>query len=91
MQYRLAYDTVSCPLPTLDAAIKGFSVLIPHLDIVGCLTGSARFFGSGSVKDNLLVFRKGRKFGFEFVEGDRSFELQIFEPFIIFIGADEKG
>ncbi len=71
----LANDTVSCLLPTLDATIKSFGVLIPHLDVSGCLTGSARFFGSASVKDNLLVFRKGRKFGFEFVEGDRSFEL----------------
>jgi hypothetical protein len=52
----LSDHTVSCLFPTLDATTKGFSILVSHLDVSGCLPGSARFFGSASVKDNLLVF-----------------------------------
>jgi hypothetical protein len=41
--------------PRLNTPKKRFGVLISHFDVFCCLTGSARFFGSGAVEDDLLV------------------------------------
>jgi hypothetical protein len=57
-----ANDKVSCFLPSLNTTAKGFGIGISKLNIFGCLTGSARFLGSGSVEDNLLILREGGKF-----------------------------
>jgi len=51
----LANDKVSCFFPSLNTTNKAFHILVPHGYIFGCLTGSARFLGSGSVKNDLLI------------------------------------
>ena len=51
----LANDTVSPLLPSLYATAEGFGIGISKLNIFGCLTGSTRFLGSGSVEDNLPI------------------------------------
>jgi hypothetical protein len=46
---------ITCFFPSLNTTGKAPDVLKPHGDVLGCLTGSARFLGSGSVKNDLLI------------------------------------
>ena len=73
-------DRITRLFPGLNATTEGLRVLISHANVFGCLTGSARLFGSGSVEDDLLVLRQGGKFGFEFVERNCPLELHLLKP-----------
>jgi hypothetical protein len=54
-------DGVTCFFPGFNAAGEALYVLVSHCNILRCLTGSGRFLSSGSVENNLLVFRKKGK------------------------------
>jgi len=76
----LFYDRITRLFPGLNAATEGHRILISHANAFGCLTGSARFFGSGTVENDLLVLRQGGEFGFEFIERNCPLELHLLKP-----------
>jgi hypothetical protein len=82
------FDGVSRLYPRRHPAFEGFDIPVPHSDVSGRLTGGASLPGSGSVEDNFLVFAQSGKSGLKFPEGNRSLQLYLFEPAIIFVGAD---
>jgi hypothetical protein len=75
--------------PGLNTPQEGLGILIPHFNVFGCLTGSARLFGSGAIEHNFLVLGQGWKFGYKLIEGNCSLELQPLELCIIVVGADQ--
>jgi hypothetical protein len=52
---------VACLLPCLHAPCEAFRMRISLFEVLGCLTGSSFFLGSGTVENDLLVFRQGGK------------------------------
>lgn len=48
---------VTCFFPGLDTPCEAFYVFISLFEVLGCLTGSAFFFRSGTVENDLLIFR----------------------------------
>ena len=47
---------IPCLFPSLDAPQESLRILKSHVNVFGCLTGSAGLFGSGAIEDNLLLF-----------------------------------
>jgi len=47
---------VTCFLPCLHAPCEAFGMRISPFEVLGSLTGSTPFFGSGTVENDLLVF-----------------------------------
>lgn len=50
-------DRIAHLFPGLNASTEDHRLLISHGNVFGCLTGSACFFASGTVEDDLLVLR----------------------------------
>jgi len=83
-------DEIPCFFPRRHPSFEGLGILVPHSDIPGRLTGGASLPGSGSVKDDLLVFAQSGKFRLEFPEGNRALQLHLAEAAFIFISADQQ-
>jgi hypothetical protein len=73
-------DWIACLFPGLNASTECHRILISHGNVFGCLTGSTRFFVSGTVEDDLLVHRQGGEFGLELIERNCSLKLQLLKP-----------
>jgi len=59
---------VTCFFPCLNTSFEAFYVLVSLLEAEDSLTGSTRFFGSGTVKNDLLIFCQRGQLGLELVE-----------------------
>jgi hypothetical protein len=90
MDLFLSDDWIACLFPGLNASTECHRILISHGNIFGCLTGSTRFFVSGTVEDDLLVLRQGGEFGLELVERNCSLKLQLLKLRVALISTDKK-
>jgi hypothetical protein len=84
-------DGIACLFPGLNASTECHRVLIARGNVFSCLTGSARFFVSGTVEDDLLVLRQGGEFGLELIERNCSLELQLPKLRVVLIGTHKKS
>jgi hypothetical protein len=84
-------DWIARLFPGLNASTEGHRILISHGNVFGCLTGSTRFFGSGTVKDDLLVLRQRGEFGLELIKRNCPLELQLLKLRVVLICAYKNG
>ncbi len=83
-------DWIACLFPSLNASSECHRILMSHGNVFGCLTGSTRFFVSGTVEDDFLVLRQRGEFGLELIKRDCPLELQLLELGVVLISTDQK-
>src|SRR5437762_12049337 len=75
--------------PSLYATAKRLHISEPLSHISGCLPGSSRFGGLGTIKDDLLVLRHGRRHRCESRIWDRSVQTALAALCVVFVAAHQ--
>jgi hypothetical protein len=83
-------EAVTNSIPGVDTSGKDLDVPAAFFYVFCCHTGSGRFPGSDSVKDDSLIPAQFWEFGLEFVKRNRPFEVHLSEPRFILVGTDAE-
>jgi len=83
-------DWIARLFPGLNASTECHRIVISHGNVFGCLTGSTRFFVSGTIENDLLVLRQGGEFGLELIKRNCPLELQLLKLRVFLISTDQK-